>query len=140
MKYDFANMALWNSLHAVAQSLGTDLKGLDRLLFLSDGTLELMEEYGIRPEGELLSRLVRFTGMTPNRLISGEPDKIGLEVGREIFVLRNAEFVKPYYSIENILRRLCIDLPPEDKRSYVGLKAWDDSMSRANIYAGDLLI
>ena len=140
MKYNFENVRFWNSLRRAANELDTDLGGLNEKLCLAWGTLEIMEEYGIVPEGELLVRLRRFLGMTGKEIVSGQDEALSVEAPRNIFVLKSADFDKPYRDMNNVVGEFIIDVPAGDDREYVGMKVKDESMCRARIHSGNIVI
>lgn len=139
MKYD-QNNNFKNAVNALLQASGTDIDGLCGLLGLAEGTLDIMLQYGAQPPQELTERMSRISGMTEKHLVLGEESHVAFEVPRKIFVLKDAEFVKPYLDVENVLCQLYIDRPSTDKRNYIGLRVNDDSMSRAHIHKGDTAI
>ena len=133
MRYNVENQRLWSGMRRAAEYFDTDMGGLNKYLCLADGTLEMMEEYGIVPEGELLLRIVRFLGMTSGEIIFDREPEAGLETPRHI----------PGFGGEGraeLLGRVMVDLPPDDDREYVGLTVRDSSMSRAGIMEGDLAV
>ncbi len=138
MRYDFENGGFWRRVHKIAG--GADLDSLDRRLGLAKGTLGLLEECGAVPGNGILARLERYSGVSREGLISGTETVLRLEVPRKIFVLKGAEFVKPYVELENVTGWVYIDRPAGDKRSYVAVRAADDSMSRAHIHKDDTVI
>ena len=140
MKYNFENARFWNSLRRAAHELDTDLGGLNEKLCLAEGTLEVMEEYGIVPEGELLERMRRFLGMTGKEIVSGQGEVLSVEAPRSFFVLKSADFGKPYRDMNNVAGEFIIDVPAGDDREYFGLKVKDESMCRARIHSGDIIV
>lgn len=140
MKYNAENIRLWNLLRSAAERLGTDLSGLNGYLSLAEGTLEVMEEYDIPPEGEILARLRRLLGMTEKEILSGEEEDLSVEVIRDVFVLKKADFDKPYRDMENVITNFTIDRPAGDDREYVGILVKDESMKNARIHKGDIVI
>ena len=140
MKYDMKNIRLWTSLRLAARELGTDMSGLNSKIGVADGTLELMAEYGIVPEGELLTRLQRLLGLTRGEIVSDLTSPLPLETPRNILVFKNADFEKPYRDLSNVDRQFMIDVPAGDDREYVGMKVQDESMCRAHIHSGDIVV
>lgn len=140
MKYGAENIMFWNRLRAAAKDLGMDLNALNNCLCLADGTLEVMEEYGFEPDGELLARLKRFFGISGRTLLTGEAGTAPLQTPRNVFVYRSGKKDLPFQNIENLVGTVVIDRPSWDDREYVGFIVKDDSMRDALIHRGDMVI
>ena len=140
MKYNAENIQFWNRLRSAAGRLGTDLAGMNEYLCLAEGTLEVMEEYGILPEGELLVRLVRLLGHTEREILSGQEAGLSVEVEHIMLVLNEADFDRPYRDMENVIASIPINSPAGDNRERVGIMAKDESMKNAFIHKGDIAV
>ena len=140
MKFNPENAKLWNSLRRAAKELDTDLSGLNGRIGLAEGTLEVMEESGIVPEGELLARLRRFLGLTEREIVTGQEEPLSLEAPRNIFIMKSIDADKPFLDMRNVAGQFFIDIPAGDDREYVGVEVKDESMSRAFIHSGDIAV
>lgn len=140
MKYNEENIQLWNRLRYAAGMLGTDIEGLNKALCLAEGTLEIMEKYGVMPEGELLARLRRLLGATGKELLYGQDEGLSIEAVRNLLMLKKADFDKPYRDMENVIKSINIYRPAGDDREFVGILVRDELMSDAHIHKGDYVI
>lgn len=139
MRYNFENPRFWQRVAYAAESMGTDMAGLDRLLRLAEGTLEVFKEYDAAPDGEILRRITALTGMTEEELLS-EEEPISVESPKNIFVYNENGITENGRSLDNALGRLYIDRPAGDGREYIGIVMGDESMSGAQICKGDIVI
>lgn len=134
------NSGLWAKMRGFARQFGAELNDMDAMFGLEKGTLTFMAENGIVPEDEILRRFEQFTGLTAMQLVSNIVPEEPLDVPKSIFVLKDAEFVKDYQSLEHVIGRVCIDVPSWDRAEYIGIMVWDDAMSRARVFEGDIAV
>ncbi len=140
MKYDIRTSRLWARLHGIAKEQGLRMEELDARLCLAPGTLEVMEEYGIIPEGEVLVRLRRYLGARAADMTRADESTLPLETSRDLFILHEIKPEEMLYSPENIADKKIIECDPDDDREYVGWIARDDSMRLARINKGDMVV
>lgn len=132
---------IWDRMRYFARQYGKPLEELDDMFGLEHGSIAFMAENGIAPDEELIKRFSLFTGRSVHELTYGVPPCPKVEVRRPVFVLRDAAFLDgDYNSIDEISTRVFMDFAGKDKSDYIMAVVRDDSMSRAHIFKGDIVL
>lgn len=129
----------WKRIRRCCNSCGIGLNTLDDICGLQRGISSFLEEHDMFAPEAVLKRYSLFFGMTRDELL-GVAKADTVEVSRNIFVVKNADCIKPYYSLESIVGRVCIDVSSGDGCEYVGVVVEDDSMENARIFKGDIAV
>ncbi len=131
---------LWNIIRDCGNTCGLRLKDMDVVFGLQPGIMDFMAENGLIPPRAVLERFSLLSGMTPEELTGEKRASTDVEAPKYIFVLKDAEYIKPYYPLEYVLGRLCIDVDSSDKREYFAVMINDASMEEARLFPGDAAI